>query len=200
VSPRTGRRAGHSGTRQAILDAALRRFGEHGYEGATVRAIALDAGVDPALVHHYFGSKQRLFVAAVGFPAVPSEVLTPVVAQGRGALGPALLRALLEVWDREDDGCRLAALLRSALSNEAGMRMLRDSIVTTVLGLLPSATGADDGPLRASLAASQIIGLALGRYVIGIPELVDATRDELVAALGPNLQRSLVGPLPARGR
>ena len=116
---RGGRRAGDSGTREAILDAARPPFAEHGYDGATIRGIAADAGVDPALVHHFYGTKERLFAAAMRLPVVPSEVLTAAFAEvaggagsGPGGLGEHLVRMALTVWERTEVRGVFLGLLR----------------------------------------------------------------------------------------
>ena len=112
---RTGRRAGDSGTREAILAASRKRFAEHGYDGATIRGIAADAGVDPALVHHFFGSKERLFAAAMRLPVVPGELIAAALAAGPGpgdSLGEHLVRTVLRVWDVHEIRDILLGVLR----------------------------------------------------------------------------------------
>ena len=130
MSPRTGRRAGESGTREAVLEAARERFADLGYDGATIRAIAADAGVDSALVHHFYGTKEQLFAEAVGFPAVPSEVLAKVMEGGLTKLGDSVIRSILTLWETDDGAERIAALLRSAVANESAMRMLREFLTS----------------------------------------------------------------------
>ena len=111
---RTGRRPGVSGTREAILDAARRAFAEQGYQHATVRGVADLAGVDPALVHHYFGTKQALFVAAVQLPVNPVEQLMAVLAEDPGQAGERMVELFLSIWDHAADRSPLLALVRSA--------------------------------------------------------------------------------------
>jgi AcrR family transcriptional regulator len=190
---RTGRRSGESGTREAILEAARRRFAEHGFDGATIRGIALDAGVDPALVHHFYGSKEKLFVEAMRFPIVPSEVIARVGEANRGRIGEAIVRAVLEIWEAKDTREQALALLRSAVTNEQAATMLRGFVSTAILGTVATLARADDAPYRASLVASQIVGLGLARYVVRIEPLASASIDELVAAIGPTVQRYLTG-------
>jgi AcrR family transcriptional regulator len=188
---RTGRRSGESGTREAILEAARRRFAEHGFDGATIRGIAADAGVDPALVHHFYGSKEKLFVEAMRFPIVPSEVLSRVAGTGRRRLGEAIVRAVLDVWEAEETRAQALALLRSAVTNERAATMLREFVSSAILGHVAMLAHGEDAPYRASLVASQIVGLGIARYVVGLGPLAAASTDELVAAIGPTVQRYL---------
>ena len=198
MSPRTGRRAGDSGTRGAVLAAARERFSELGYDGATIRAIAADAGVDPALVHHFYGTKEQLFTEAVGFPAVPSDVLGQVMAGGLTTMGDSVARTLLTLWETGDGGERIAALLRSAVTNDAAMRMLREFLTSAILGAVAARLPAADAEFRVSLVASQVLGLAIARYVFQLGPLVDASVDEVADAVGPTLQRYLTGRVSRR--
>jgi AcrR family transcriptional regulator len=216
---RSGRRAGESGTREAILDAARRLFSERGYDGATIRGIAADAGVDPALVHHYYGNKERLFAAAMQLPVVPSEVLASVFAAEHNRLGDRfaenigeiLVRNLLAVWEVADIRATFLGLLRTAATNDQGVAMLREFVSSTILtalaGLLgpagqetsdaPSAASFAERRYRASLVASQIVGLGFTRYVLALEPIASATTEDLVAAMAPTLQRYLTGDLGA---
>lgn len=197
-SRRPGRRAGESGTRQAILRAARERFAAHGYDAATIRAIAADAEVDPALVHHFYGTKERLFVEAMRFPAVPTEMLAGLREVPRSRQGEAIARAVLEVWGSDASRAQALALVRSAITNERAARMLREFVSGTILAAIATAAGDEDAELRASLVASQIIGLAIARYVVAVEPLASAGPEEVVAAVAPTLQRYLTGPVRAR--
>ena len=198
TSPRrSGRRSGESGTRQAILEAARRRFAEHGFDGATIRGIATDAGVDPALVHHFYGSKEKLFVVAMRFPIVPSEVLSRVAGAERDRLGEAIVRTVLGVWEADETRAQSLALLRSAVTNERAAAMLRQFVSSAILGNVAMFAEEEDAGYRASLVASQIVGLGIARYVVGLEPLASATPDELVAAIGPTVQRYLTGEVRA---
>lgn len=196
---RTGRRAGESGTREAILEAARRRFAEHGYDGATIRGIAADAGVDPALVHHFYGTKERLFVAALRFPIVPSEVIGRVVGTDRERLGETIVRTVLGVWEAKETRAQSLALLRSAVTNEQAATMLRGFVSSAILGTIATVAEPEDAEYRASLVASQIVGLGMARYIVGLEPLVRAGVDDLVAAVAPTLQRYLTGEVRAPG-
>jgi AcrR family transcriptional regulator len=206
---RTGRRSGDSGTREAILAAARKRFADLGYDGATIRGIAADAGVDPALVHHFFGSKERLFAAAMRLPVVPGELIGAALAGHPGpagagqSLGEHLVRVALTAWDVNEIRDVFLGLLRSAATSEQALAMLREFATETILSRLSAAVPSADpaqARYRAALVASQVLGLAMTRYVIGLEPLARATRDELVAAIGPTLDRYLTGDLTRPGR
>jgi AcrR family transcriptional regulator len=192
---RTGRRPGVSGTREAILDAARRAFAEHGYQHATIRMVADLAGVDPALVHHYFRYKQDLFVAAVQLPVNPVEQLTAVLAQDPDQAGQRMVEVFLSIWDHAADRSPLLALVRSAVGDEQAAAMLREFITEEVLGPVAQRVGGPDARLRATLIGSQIIGLAMARYIVRVEPLASASPAQLVAAIGPTLQRYLTGDI-----
>jgi AcrR family transcriptional regulator len=190
-----GRRPGGADTRGQVLAAARARFAAQGYDATTVRQVAGDAGVDPALVHHYFGTKADLFVAAVEYPVNPAEVVAALVAVDRAEVGERLLRLFLERWDAHAPS-PLFALLRSAGEHEQAAAMLREFITREVVGRLARELGLDRPALRASLCGSQVVGLALVRYVLRLEPLASADADTVVACIAPTLQRYLTGPLP----
>jgi AcrR family transcriptional regulator len=199
---RSGRRGGGSGTKEAILAAARARFGNLGYDRATIRGIADDAGVDPALVHHFYGTKERLFVAAMRLPLNPGEVVQAAFAQGGAAadrgLGAHIIRTVLGAWDVAEMRASFLGLLRSATTSEEAASMLREFATEVVLGRVAEAAGqggASNVEYRAALVASQVLGLALTRYVLGLGPLTSASNDDLAAAIGPTLDRYLSGEL-----
>ncbi|MGY1855014.1 TetR/AcrR family transcriptional regulator [Modestobacter sp. SYSU DS0290] len=198
----TGRRPGNPGTREAVLAAARDAFAERGFDAASIRSIATAAGVDPALVHHYFGSKDKLFLAAVEAPADPAELLPEVLAGGTAELGANVVRMLLRVWDGPARVGGLA-LVRSAVSNEWTARLLREfltaQVLRRVLGTLDLPPA--EAEARGALAASQLVGVVMTRYVLRIEPLASAGPEELVAAIGPTVQRYLTGDvqLPGNG-
>ncbi|MEV5765866.1 TetR family transcriptional regulator [Micromonospora sp. NPDC052213] len=196
MARRTGRRPGNPDTREAILGAARAAFAERGFDGASIRAIAAAAQVDPALVHHYFGSKDQLFLAAMHAPVDPGELLPKVLAGDREGLGERLVRTFLGVWD-SPAGTAGVALLRSAVSNEWTARLLREFLVSQVLRKVLDQLDADPAelPLRGSLVASQMIGLAMMRHVVRLEPVASAAPETLVAAVGPTVQRYLTGDL-----
>jgi AcrR family transcriptional regulator len=197
---RTGRRPGVSGTREAILDGARRAFAEQGYQRATIRGVAELAGVDPALVHHYFGTKQDLFVAAVQLPINPVPQLMAVLGEDPDRTGERIVEVFLSVWDHAADRSPLLALIRSAVGDERAAAMLREFITEEVLGQLAHRLGSPDARLRATLVGSQLIGLAMARYIVRVEPLASAPAAELAAAVGPTLQRYLTGDVAAAPR
>ncbi|RIV38348.1 TetR/AcrR family transcriptional regulator [Micromonospora radicis] len=197
MARRTGRRPGNPATRDAILDAARAAFAQRGFDASTIRAIAASAGVDPALVHHYFGNKDQLFLAAMQAPVDPRELLPKVLAGDRDGLGERLVRMFLTVWD-SPAGTAGVALLRSAVSNEWTARLLREFLATQVLRRVLDHLDVDPAelPLRGSLVATQLIGLAMMRHVVRLEPVASATPESLVALVGPTVQRYLTGDLP----
>ena len=203
---RSGRRGGDSGTREAILAAARARFGDLGYDRTTIRGIATDAGVDAALVHHFYGSKEQLFAAAMQLPVNPREVLDAALApEARGqehSLGEHLLRTVLGVWEVAEMRATFLGLLRSAPTSDQAVTMLREFLAEAILGPLATAVRqaapegmAEDAGYRAALVASQVLGLGMTRYVLELPSLTQVSSDDLVAAIAPNLDRYLSGDL-----
>ena len=191
--PRGRRRAGED-TRAALLDAARVEFTERGFDGATVRAIAQRAGVDAAMVNHWFGGKDGLFVAAMEIPVNPAEIIPRILDGGPEHVAERILRIFLSVWDANGGGA-LAALMRSVASHEEAARMMREFVSRVVIGRIVSAVAPDQPELRAALCGTQIAGLAMIRYVIRLEPLASADHDTVVAAIAPNLQRYLTGTL-----
>jgi AcrR family transcriptional regulator len=197
---RTGRRPGNQDTRQAILSAARQAFAERGYDGASIRQIATSAGVDPALVHHYFGAKDKLFLATMDSPINPAEVIPKVIEGGIDGIGERLVRTFLGVWD-SPAGSSAAALFRSAMQHEWSARMLREFLVTQVLRRVVSQLPLDpaEAPRRAALVASQMAGLVMVRYILKIEPMTTMSQDEIVYSIAPTIQRYLTEPLPSPG-
>ncbi len=146
-------------------------------------------------MHHYFGSKDKLFAAALELPFNPGEIFVRVLGGGIDGIGERLLRAVFAAW--KDVGTRGAAMavLRTATSSDMGAAMLREFLERNVLERIAAELTPDRAKLRASLVASQMAGLLMARYVIGVPALASATDEELIAAVAPNLQRYLTGDL-----
>jgi AcrR family transcriptional regulator len=176
-----------------VLAAARAEFAERGYDGASVRGIARAAGVDPALVHHYFGSKEQLFVATMHLPAVPGEVLPQLLAGGVEELGERLVRLFLSLYSDPVSREPVLALLRSALSHDRAAAMLRGFVTEALVGRIAVALDLPDGRLRASLVASHLVGLFVARYIVGLDELARAEDEEIVALMGPAVQHYLSG-------
>ena len=181
---RSGRRPGNQDTKQSILDAARAVFAERGFDKASIRAIATEAKVDPALVHHYFGTK--------GIHAmVPKALEGP-----RDQAGERLVRLVLSVWD-SPAGSAALAMFRSALSNEWTARLLREFVITQILRKAVAELTMDpaEAPMRSALLATQIAGLVTIRYVLKIEPVASAPAESLVKAIAPNVQRFLTEPL-----
>ncbi|QIG44767.1 TetR/AcrR family transcriptional regulator [Nocardioides anomalus] len=189
-----GRRPGSPETSATILAEARALFAAQGYAATSVRAVATAAGVDPALVHHYFGTKRELFLAALGAPVDPRTVLGPVVAGGVAGAGERLVRTFLSVWDDEATRLPLLALVRGVLE-PGGERLVADGLLRVVLGPVGEGLGVDQPERRMSLVASQLIGLVMARYVLGLEPLASAPAEDLVAAYAATLQRYLEVPL-----
>jgi AcrR family transcriptional regulator len=192
---RRGRRPGAPDTRATILDAARGQFAAHGFRRTTIRAVAGEAGVDPALVHHYFGSKDDLFVAALALPIDPRTVLGPALAGGVPGAAERLLRAFLSVWDDPDLRPGMLVVVRSMLEPE-GHRLMREGFLPAVILPAAAALGVDQPERRMTLVASQVIGLILTRYLLELEPVASMTADEVVETVAPNLQRYLEMPLP----
>ncbi|MEY9931934.1 AcrR family transcriptional regulator [Catenulispora sp. GP43] len=187
---RPGRRPGSADTRGQILDAARAEFASRGYEKATVRGIARAAGVDSALVHHYFGSKERVFVAALEFPVDPAVVLEQVAGDPAG-IGERLARFVVGLWEVPQARERLLAVLRTIASNEDMAALVRGFARPRLVVPLAARVGGPDAEARVEMALAQIIGLAVARYVIGVEPVASLGSEELVALLAPALQRFL---------
>ncbi|WP_082392719.1 TetR/AcrR family transcriptional regulator [Nocardia arizonensis] len=192
---RSGRRPGRSGAKEAILAAARTRFARHGFDKTSIRAIAGDAGVDPALVHHYFGTKQQLFVAMAGLPVDPEATLQTILSAPMDRLGETIVRAVVGVWD-SPAGPGLVAVLRSMLAG-GDMSPARMFILEVVLERVREriATPEDDGRVRIGLLATQMMGVLVARKLIGVEPIASMPVADLAAAVGPTMQRYLTGPV-----
>lgn len=190
---RTGRRPGAGGTRDKILRAARTQFGRHGFEATTIRGIAAAARVDPKLVLHYFESKDGVFAAAMEFPFDPAAAIPTLLAPGLDGLGERLARFFIDVWD-SPGGARAQAIVRSVVTSESAASLMRDFVSREVLARVAQALKLDRPQVRASLAASQLIGIAMLRYVVKVEPLASAPPDRIAAWIGPALQRYFTDP------
>jgi AcrR family transcriptional regulator len=195
-SPRTGRRAGESHSREAILDAARRLFAERGYEGASLRAIGAEAGVDAALVVHFFGSKAKLLTASVRWPFDPDVARERLLAADRADVGEALARLFVTTWDELGERNPIITLLRSATTEPEAAAITREFMSKRLMEPLVRELGSDRPGLRADLVAAHLIGLGIARYVLGLEALAATSSDTVVASVAPTLQRYLTGDLP----
>lgn len=187
-----GRPSDGGDRRGAILAAARAEFAEKGYVGTSVRGIARAAEVDAALVHHYFGTKERVFVAAMELPFDPADRLPAVLAGDPARTGERLVRVFLGMWSEPQFRAPMLGLVRSAFTSEQGATMLREFVGTALLGRVAAGLGLAD-PLRIEAAAAQLIGLVVLRYVVRLEPIASASEDELVALVAPAVQRYLLG-------
>lgn len=194
----TGRRAGDSGTRGAILDAALTLFSERGYDGASLRAIAQVADIDPALIRYYFGDKEALFIATVADRTTIPERLAGALAGDPGAVGQRATDAYLRLWDDPDTRPILLALVRSATASPRAADMLQEILGSRIQIHAPAATS--EFAQRIALAGSHLFGLAAARYILRVPAITALDHDTLVAMVAPTIQHYLTGDDLQRGR
>jgi AcrR family transcriptional regulator len=194
--PRAGRRPGSPDTRGDIVEAARAEFAERGYDAATVRAIAARAGVDPALVHHYFGAKEHVFLAAMQLPIEPATIVAAITTGPRDAIGERAVRTLLAVWENPAARTGFLALLRSAMTHEQAASLLRQFVTRTLLARVAATLDVPDPQLRAALCGSQLVGLAMLRFVLRVEPLASAPPESVVRLVGPTIQRYLTDPDP----
>jgi AcrR family transcriptional regulator len=188
---RTGRRPGTPDTREKILAVARRRFATRGYDATSLRGIATDAKVDPALLIHYFGTKEGLFTAATGLPTGLSEVFGGQEEPTLRDFAEALVRSYLRFVDSDQSRNAILALVRSAVSNEKAAAMLREFLAAELLPVIASRTGNENAPLRASLVAAQLMGVAMLRHVVRLDPVARATPDEIAALVAPVIEQYL---------
>jgi len=193
-----GRRPGAPDTRGRILEVARQSFADRGFRSTTMRGVAAEAGVDAALVHHYFGTKDDLFLAALEVPVDPRAVLPAVFAPGVEGAGARLLEAVLGVWDQPEGRRPLVSVLRASLG-DAESTLLRDGFLRLVERGLGELLPGPDPRLRAQLVATQMLGLLLARYVLALEPLASLPRSAVVELVGPTVQRYLEAPLDQLG-
>ncbi|WP_406114140.1 TetR family transcriptional regulator [Streptomyces sp. NBC_01014] len=192
--PPRARAAEGGGARSRILEAARTEFSERGYDKTSVRGIAKAAGVDAALVHHYFGTKDEVFEAAIEVTMEPAQLVPALVAAGPDGIGERLARYFLGAWENPATRAPLLAIIRSALTHEAAAKVLRGFVLQRVLGRVAADLDVPNPQFRAELAASHMIGIAMMRYVIKVEPMASAGVDEIVAMVAPTLQRYLTDP------
>ncbi|MBN7324216.1 TetR/AcrR family transcriptional regulator [Mycobacteroides abscessus] len=196
-SKRPGRRPGTSSARDDILASARKLFSLNGIDKTSIRAIASDAGVDPALIHHYFGTKLDLFREVVQLPVDPSVVLQPLRDVPVDELGVTIPRLIIALWDSEL-GANMLAVFRSALTGaDDGLvrAFFREVLVNIIAERVDSPPGS--GVLRAEFAITQMAGILVGRYIMAIEPLASLTAEQIALTVGPNIQRYLTGALPS---
>jgi AcrR family transcriptional regulator len=184
-----GRRPGGPDTRSEILEAARSVFAERGFDRATVRAIAAEAGVDPAMIHHYFGSKDRLFAASIDLPSSAIDRVLELRVEDPDDLGRQLAETFFSVWEQEEPRTTLLGILRSAMGGEDRAVMAFRQFLTAVMtSQLAPRIGGEDAQLRALLMASQLVGVAMTRYVMRLEPIANSSIEEVVDLVAPRLQ------------
>jgi len=199
MSTRTGRRPGPNATRDTIVRAARRQFAAIGYDRTTMRSIASEAGVDPALVIRFYTSKQQLFLSLTKLPFDAAAVIPELISGPREETGERLARFIVGVLETEDGRAPLTGMVRAAAAEPAAADLLRELLSREVFAPLAESLGADDAILRANLVGTQIVGLIVARYVVAVEPLASVPADQVVALIGPTLQRYLTDSLPASG-
>jgi AcrR family transcriptional regulator len=196
-APRTGRRrsGAGTGTREAIVAAAKRLFAERGFEGASMRAIGAEAGVDAALITHFFGSKANLLAAAIDWPFDPDRELPRILGAGRERVGEGLVALFVRTWDREGSRNSVITLLRAATTEPAAAELLTTFMRARLFGPLLAELGSDQPDVRANLVAAQFGGLGLARYILRFEPLASAAPRDVVRWLAPTIQRYLTESL-----
>src|SRR5215469_8689469 len=189
---RTGRRPGTPATRDVILAVARRQFATRGYDATSLRAIAGEAKVDPALLIHYFRSKEGLFVAATGLPAGMPEMFGSLATLPIPEAAEALIRMYLKTIDSDKSRNALLALVRSAVSNDQAAAMFREFVTAALLNTIARLTGHPDAHLRASLIAAQLVGIAMLRHVIRLEPIAKASPDQIVTLVAPVIEHYLL--------
>ena len=193
---RPGRPPGTSDTRDRILSSARELFARNGIDKTSIRAIAADAGVDPALVHHYYGTKTQLFAAAIHIPIDPMAVIGPLREVPVERIGYVLPSILLPLWDSEM-GKGFIATLRSIMAgNEVSLirSFLQDVIVAEVGSRVDNPEGS--GRIRVQFVASQLVGVVMARYILELDPFRSLPVEQIAETIAPNLQRYLTGDLP----
>jgi AcrR family transcriptional regulator len=192
---RSGRRPGRHDTRAEILAAARHCFAAVGYDRATIRRIAAQAGIDAALVHRRFGSKLDLFLAAVGLPEDLTELLVSTVAGDHGGLGARVVQAFVELWDNAPlQAASFTGLIRLATSDTPVAGLLSGYLRGNLATALAASLGIDDAERRIGLVASQLLGIGIARYVLRLEPLASAAPSAIAAELGSAVQHLLTQP------
>ncbi|MGW8991484.1 TetR/AcrR family transcriptional regulator [Streptomyces zhihengii] len=187
------------GARERILLAARAEFAERGYDRTTMRGIARAAGVDAALVHHYFGTKDDVFAASVEVSFEPALVVPTILGPSTEGIGERLARYFVAVWENPVSRAPMLAVIRSALTHEGAAKVMRAFVARRLLERVAAELEVPDARFRAELAASQMVGIAMLRYVLKVEPLASADPEEIVRMVAPTLQRYLTEPGPSSG-
>jgi AcrR family transcriptional regulator len=193
---RRGRRSGGSDSRELILATARRLFAEHGFDGTSLRQVAREAEMDPAMVHHFFKGKDELFAQSIELPADPDEVLAGVESLDPAQRSEAIVRAVLRLWESPAQH-GLVAFVRGTIGSKAKTALLREMVARTILSRITAGLpgSPEEAKMRGNLVATQVVGLMLMRYVVRLEPLASASQDEVVRLVAPNVQHYLTGAL-----
>ncbi|RMI31377.1 TetR/AcrR family transcriptional regulator [Nocardia stercoris] len=191
--PPIGRRPGSADTRAILLDTARKLFADNGYDRTSVRDIATAAGVDPALIRHYFGNKDGLFRATMGWPFDPAELAARIVDGDLEGIGERLARVFLALWDQPESRGRLEAILRGAATHEESATLARQFIQDQLYQLVAAALPGPDPELRIDLAMAQLLGIAYLRYILRVEPIASESIDNLATRVAPTITSHLIG-------
>lgn len=183
--PPLGRRPGPTGTRDVLVTTARRMFGEAGFDKTSVRDIAAAAGVDPAMIRHYFGNKANLFRATVGWPFEPEQLRQRIVGGDPDGLAERLTRAFFELWEQPDTRAPLLAILRGAATHEESAALVRQFIEVRIYPQIADQLGGPDAELRVDMAMAQLLGIAYLRHILRIEPIASQSADALIARAVP---------------
>lgn len=184
-----GRRTGSPDTRSEILDAARAVFSEVGFDRATVRGIAREAGVDPALIHHYFGTKDKLFAVSIDLPMPAVDAVMSAFAEGGEQMGRRLAETFFSIWEQEEGRATLLGILRSAIGGEdQAVEAFREFLTSVILDQIAPQIPGEGSRLRAILMASHLVGVALTRFVVKLEPIASASPSEIIDLVAPRLQ------------
>ena len=190
---RSGRRAGSSGTRTAVLAAARRQFSDLGYDRTSLRSTAAEAGVDQRLVGYFYGSKHQLFVAATKLPFDPGASVPHVLGGDVSGRGERMARLIVGLLENNETGPKLIGLVRAAAAEPEAARMVRDLLGSEIWGPAAQRLPVSDPPLAVNLIATQVLGLVMSRYVIRAEPLASLAAEDVIQTMAPALQRLLTG-------
>ena len=188
-----GRRPGGPDTRGEIVQAARESFADKGFAATSIRAVARQAGVDAALVHHYFASKDELFIEAMAIPVDPRRIAAQIVDGPLDEIGRRIATVFLGVWESPDGQQRMKALFRSVVSSDEVARMMREGITQMIIQPISQVLDVPDAQLRVGLVATQLVGVAIVRYLVGLEPVASIDIETLIDRLAPVLQLHLTG-------
>jgi AcrR family transcriptional regulator len=188
---RTGRPRGKTDTRNVILSTARGMFADTGFDKTSVRDVAAAAGVDPAMIRHYFGSKAELFRATIGWPFEPAEIAARITGGKRSELGARLTRVFFEAWEQPGSRAPLLAILRGAATHDESANLVRQFIRGQVYSQIAAGLGEPHAELKIDLAMSQLLGIAYLRHILHVDPIASTPVDELVERVAPVISRHL---------